>query len=461
MLSIQLTKTSAFCLTALSLMIAQGQHSFAQSYQDVQTLNLNMSVPNAEVMSFKTSEFLSPDLMQSPYHTVQPTVLNNGVSNTYIIDTPHGQHSLQGTEQAKIRIFEIAATEQLRKRTMVGAALKSTRNRTVNLVTTPIRIVELVGDRIDAVDSAEDAVFFLPETAGYVIGVVLKGVGEIGVTGARIVKGAGNASCSGLNCVTELGSDAWSGINSIVGKHNSARRLHAELGTNPETRNKDLRRQIDRLSYADAYTGTAYKIGLGTGYANIDYFSPVVTGVGYVNNGEFLESYKDAHRLRNKNKAKLREWGVTEADIKTLYANPSYTKSMRREIGALLLKFGTPQSRNRLIQIAKDAETPYIARQNLASMRYLTKAFETGEFSDIAPESTGSIGVTPSGKIVMPYMADYLRWTPHSEQNVDYLARIKSQSNRYNSAEIRILGKASPEFIQKAQAKGIRVTEIF
>ena len=409
--------------------------------------------------ALRSSNFLPPELMISAHHRVRPFVRNDGIANTYSIETPHGEHLIQGTEQTKIRIFEIQATEKLRDKTIIGAIGKSTKNRTVNLVKTPIRIVEGVGDRIDAVENAQDALFFIPENTGYLLGKLAKGVGQLGATGVRIVKGARNTSCSGLDCVADFGEDAWSGVNSLVGKHNAARRLHQQLGTNPETRNKDLQREINRLSYAEAYSGTAYKVGLGTGYANIDYFSPLVTGVGYVNNGEFLGSYEDAHKLRNRNKDRLEQWGVEEEDIRTLYSNESYTKSMRAEINELLASFGTPTTRARLVKIAKDAGTPYIAYQNLVTLRYLAQESETGNISQIAPESSGAVGVRRNGTIVLPYAADYLQLTPQSEKSLQYMSMLRNQSPQYRASEIHVIGKASPEFKVKAQSIGIIVTE--
>ena len=403
--------------------------------------------------------FLPSDLMVGPHHRVLPRVETNGVSNTYIIETPHGNHTVQGTDQAKVRIFEIEATEFLREKTVIGAIGKATKDKTVNLVKTPIRIVGAVGDRIDAVESAQDALFFVPENVGLLIGKLANGVGEIGVTGARIVKGAGSTSCSGLNCVTDIGGDVWSGLNSIVGKHDAANRLHKSVGTNPETRNKALRRQVDRLAYTDAYTGTAYKMGLGVSNANIDYFSPVVTGTGYVNNGEFLTIYKDAYRERNANKERLNSWGISKDDIESLYSNENYTNAMRREINVHLQSFGTPNTRTRLVKIAKNASTPYVAHQNFLTIRYLAKEYGDGRIREIVPESGGAVGVRDNGTLVLPYVADYLQWTPSSERTVNYMSRLKTLSPDYRMSEIHVIGRASDEFKIKAQAMGVNIIE--
>ena len=157
-----------------------------------------------------------------------------------------------------------------------------------------------------------------------------KGFEEFGVTIIRISKGAASTKCSGYTCVKKAGTDIWSGFNSLAGKHNASRRLHSEFNTDPETNNKVYRKQIDRLAYANAYTGTTIK--LGAGQAGIDYLSDAFMGVGYYNNAEFIVSYEDAHRQRNNEKEILKGWGADTNLVNFFYKNKTYTKKYRRRL---------------------------------------------------------------------------------------------------------------------------------
>ena len=198
--------------------------------------------------TFDAAQFLGPDFMQSPYHRVEPRAVADGYMLRYAIETPYEQIIIIGTEQAKLRILEIHATETLRQRSTGGAILGSAKDRTTNLVKTPYRIGKTLVNRAGDISNVEEAVLFVPEQVGQATGSLLNGVGELGVTALRITKGAAGTKCSGFGCVEKAGEDIWSGFNSLVGKHNASRRLHAEFGTDPQTDNKAYRKQIDRLA---------------------------------------------------------------------------------------------------------------------------------------------------------------------------------------------------------------------
>jgi hypothetical protein len=119
---------------------------------------------------------------------------------------------------------------------MAGAA----KDRTSNLVTTPYRLSKDLVDHAGDISGAEDALLFVPQQVGGIVGDLLSGVGELTVTGVRISKGVAGTACSGLGCVEKARDDIWSGVNSLAGKHNAARRLHREFGTDPGTDNERI-----------------------------------------------------------------------------------------------------------------------------------------------------------------------------------------------------------------------------
>ena len=78
------------------------------------------------------AHFLSAEFMQSPYHRVEPQAVSDGYLLRYTIETPYERVIVTGTEQAKLRIREIHATEALRQRSTGGAILGSAKDRTTN-----------------------------------------------------------------------------------------------------------------------------------------------------------------------------------------------------------------------------------------------------------------------------------------------------------------------------------------
>lgn len=406
------------------------------------------------------ADFLPASQMHSAYHTVSPRAYSNGYSNTYTITTPYHVYQVEGTDKALATITEIRATEVLRGRSTIGAVANSAVNRTKNLVETPVRIAGVVGNEFGKVKSGEDALFFVPTQIGNVAGIFINGVGELGVTGYRIVKGVGGTRCSGVNCVTKAGKDIWSGLNSLTGKHDVSRRLHNEFGTDKDTDNKAYQRQVDRISYADAYTGTAYKFGLGVNNANIDYFSPLVTGVGYANNVEFLAVYEDADRAQNRDKEALMSWGVSEQTLKAFYSNPNYTKIMRGQVVAALRPLGHPREQARMFAGAAEANTPYNARVYIAAYSYIAGLAQKGMLKSIVPGAPVAIIEGRNGALIMPIVSDYLQLNPESRQPLHMLASVARLHPGRARPEIHMIGTVAPEFAREAQRLGVSVKAV-
>ncbi len=438
------------------------QHVFAATTSAVViammvAVSAHAQTSGAPITTVSAQKFIPANYMQSAHHRVLPNATSNGFSLIYRIETPAGMHVIEGTDRAISRIDEIHATEVLRGRSTIGVVANSAKNRTLNLVQTPVRLLGAVGHEVGEISSAEDAILFVPVQTGNLVGKVAHGVGELGVTGVRIAKGAAGTRCSGFECLERAGKDILSGANSLTGKHDVSRRLHAEFGTNSETDNEAYRKEIDRISYADAYTGTAYKFGLGTGGADINYFSNVVTGTGYANNGEFLISYKDAYRTRNQDKASLAAWGVPAKTIDAFTNNPAYTQTMRTRLVAALRLMNNLAQQARLAVDAAAARTQYDADSYLAAYEYIAKLAAQGELRGLTQTTPVAAAVKTNERLIMPYRADYLQWTEKSQRPVQILANAARQDATRTLPEIHIIGTASDEFRINAKRMGVNV----
>ncbi len=400
-------------------------------------------------------DFLGQENMQSAYHTVDSQAFTDGFVNTYKIESADGIAEIIGTQATLNYISEVKATHMLRQRSTLGAIGKSAYNRTTNLVTTPYRTAKSIYDRAANINNVQEAVLFIPNGVFDVAGNLLNGVGEAAVTGVRITKGAAGTKCGSFGqCLSEAGEDIWSGTNSVLGKHNAARRLHKSLGTNPESRNKALQRQIDRLSYAEAYTGTAYKFGVAN--AGIDVLSPYQSGIGWFNNGEFLAGYEDAHRARNRDKAALLSWGVTQDEIDRLYNNEAFTKAQRAELVAALSHIPAPEYRAGLVRDNLSIDRPYIVNTRLKTYQYLAHASQKGAVKTFISGAPATIFVTPRDTLVLPVVSDYLQWSPDISAPVTYL----SQNRNAAGAEIHVIGKVSPDFRRQTESLGVKIIDV-
>lgn len=389
--------------------------------------------------------------MQSPYHRVEPRAVADGYMLRYAIETPYERTVVIGTEQAKLRIREIHATEVLRQRSTGSAILGSAKDRTTNLVETPFRIGKTLVNRAGKISDVEDAVLFIPEQVGGMAGSLLHGAGELGVTALRITKGAAGTKCSGFRCVEKAGEDIWSGFNSLAGKHNASRRLHAEFGTDPQTENEAYRKQINRLAYANAYTGTTIK--LGAGQAGIDVISPAFTGVGYVNNAEFVGGYEDAHRQKNREKDAYKSWGADQRAIEELFKNQAFTKLDRRRLFKALDIIPDKPFAVRLLNDITNSPNRSHTQSHLALYDYIANLAARNDIMSYVKNTPRPLIVSKNGTLIMPLYSDYLVNSPQLRSALENL----TQQNRKSA--LHVLGYASPEAKQTARRMGVQIVE--
>ncbi len=396
--------------------------------------------------------FIGSEFMQSPYHFVAPNALSNGVMLTYIIETPMECMSITGTEQARTRIKEIHAAAILRRRSTPGAILGAAKDRTTNLIETPYRVSKSIIDKGTKINSVTDAVLFLPEYALHVTTQLIEGVKELTVTGVRVSKGAANTQCSGLGCIEKAGADVWSGVNSLAGKHNASRRIHAEFGTDPDTRFQSYRRQVDRLAYAEGYTSTTIKLGAGN--AGIDYLSPAFTNVGYYNNGEFVSYYEDAHRQRNKEKKALISWGASPQTVNNFYKNRIYTKIQKRRMFKALSSLPNEKFRTKLFLEASQVKSRDAALPTLRKHEYFAMLSEQEQIERYISSEFKPMVILKNQTLILPIYADYLTW------NKDLKILINKLAKGTRPKSIHVLGYATPEVTRNSQKKGIVIKTI-
>ena len=400
-------------------------------------------------------DYLGAEWMQSQWHTVSPNALNDGVFNRYEITTPDGTYTVRGTSQARQNIREIYAIYQLRERSVVDTFADSVTTRTVNWVKTPLRTIGFIGNRIGTIDSVGDAALFVPKAVYDTGDVVVSSVGEFAVTGKRVAAGAAGTKCEGFGrCVGEAGEDIWSGINSLLGKHKVSRRLHEEFGTDRQTNNPLLKREIDRLSYTEAYTGSAFKFAVPN--ANIDVISDYQTGIGYFNNAEFVAGYTDAHRPRNAQKKMLAEAGVSQEAIDTLYRHELYTHNQRTVLAEALETVQTKGELSGFVEGANNVQNPESADSTIALYRYLASKIQQGQIERFAAEPV-IIAQNADGSLFTPVRADYLQWSNGLEAQARALS---AKSRAINTrAQLHLLGRAAPDVSRRLNAMGITLVQ--
>ncbi len=461
---IMLKKRVIFAAPLLASLVSLNACQSLPRQQGTDFTASNLSQPQTgefETAGYLPAEqFLGAKWMQGELHTVDPRTYNDGYANSYKIISKDYTYVVQGTEQAKERILEIAAIKELRKVPVVFAAAETFKDKTENLVATPIRAIKGGRDKYNTLDNAptrEDKMMILSSGFTTVVSRLGTGMKELGITGVRIVSGVSGTRCSGTECIGKAGRDVWSGMNSIVGKHEASRRIHKELGTDPDSENQVLQREVDRIAYTNAYSGAGYKFGLSG--AGIPVFSTVIKGVGYYNNVEFVSQYEDAEKRRKSEKAEMLSWGAPKDTVKTLYANQAFTNTYRTHLINLLRKVGNVNLRVRMIENAANVKTRYVAKSKLDIYKYLTRLDQNGVLSGYIENTSMVIGVQGNQTLILPISADYIIWSEDIAALVQNFAHLTGNGTPYTQAQIHILGKSSPRFKEQTSKLGVILIE--
>ena len=102
-------------------------------------------------------DFLGTNGCRENCTDVDPRTYNDGYANSYKIISEDYTYVVQGTEQAKERILEIAAIKELRKKPAVLAAAETVKDKTENLIATPIRALRAGGNDMKTLTAPKPA----------------------------------------------------------------------------------------------------------------------------------------------------------------------------------------------------------------------------------------------------------------------------------------------------------------
>ena len=243
----------------------------------------------AEGISYRlaTAEFIPAELMTGPNYRVDPQVVNDGLVNTYQLETSYGTLAVEGTPLLLERITELRALSHIEKietSDIYKDALKEG-------IKSPLKGAEaLIDDPVATVKGAAQGV-----------GRWLSDIGRS--ISSEDPHQAGVAA-------TALGQAA-------------AKRAFAhEFGVDPYTRFRPLQKSLDDLGWAMAGGGLTTKVALSLipGAAGV-----AVSASGTTNSMRALVRDKSPAQLDTINSDKLRKMGVAASVIDTFLGNSAFT----------------------------------------------------------------------------------------------------------------------------------------
>jgi hypothetical protein len=373
---------------------------------------------------FDTTDLISADQMKGPGFEVAPQAPNNGLQNTYTIQTPDGSFEVQGTDLVKLRAHEMYAVHAFKELEGTDEFAEAASAA----ATGPL-------------DFAKNMVLSPVETTG----AVADGVGSFFENIGHSMFGGASEQEEGV-------------VKTILGFDEIKRGYAKEFGVDPYTTNPILKEELDSVSW------TGFAGGLGPRVA----FSLIPGGVGLaIQTTSFSDSMSELvyantpAALKDLNRDKLTAMGVDEETAGLFLEHPQFSPTRKTFIVGALEQMSGVEDRGALIEVALLAETAGDAFlwQKRAEMF-------TGYHVNVEPAArlvrimTDVVILTPDGKLIGMVPTDYVAWT---EANAALTSRTASEEvvktevagiGEVSSKELWFLGGVSPLAQQNLEANG-------
>jgi hypothetical protein len=169
-------------------------------------------------------DFVPAAQMSGRLHTVRPLAFNDGLRNTYFVDTPSGVQEISGTPALLTRIREVYAIDYLRGVSRTDEFTKSLKNAGKAKLESA---GELISDPVGTIKS-------VPKGASRFFGRIGEGLKSVGSK-----------------------SDSGGALAGILGVSAAKAKLAAQLGVSPYSTNEELQGQLTQVAQAMAGGGLA------------------------------------------------------------------------------------------------------------------------------------------------------------------------------------------------------------
>jgi hypothetical protein len=372
--------------------------------------------------TLKASQFLEPSFLRGDNFAVQVKVQNDGLFNTYTVESPFGTFQPHSTSLAKVRIHEIGAIAQLKEVDKIAVAAGAAINQveqmgegTLHLITNPAETAQGIGN-------AAARLFNRVKRS------VKRSEEKVGMAGS-------NPSDAGKSTGEKVASTTQGVAKDVLGAHRAQREWAAKLGVDPYTHNPVLRDELEEVADYDAggrFSTKLLPIGIvGT-----------VLGSARTVNKLIYEAEPD--ELQTLIETKLSEMNVAPEDSRAFRLNPHYTLSIQARLVASLTTLPDATGRPEYVAQAAVASAEVDARffQEAAYMAELFHAQESPVLG-IVPELPGLCVIAKSDRFACLYPVDYVVWTVNVAGFVEEATRYAETNFPTARRELWLTGRTS------------------
>src|SRR6266498_4753071 len=356
------------------------------------------------------SKILPPELLAGPNHHVQERVVNDGLLNTYTIDSKFGQFKAVSTALLRERIQEINAMAQMDK-------LKGTKE-----YGTAVK-----ESALSAMVAAKDMVFqpvSTLKTAASGVAVAFRRAGD-SVFGAKR-------------------SDAEdSRFKNLIGFSNYKREYAYDLGVDVYSRNEVLQDRLNEISWV----GWASGLTVSAAMAAVPEGAKIaVTAIGTTRLTREIFKNQPPADLRRTNTEKLKSMGIDPSTVEMFINESIFSPREQTILVSALDEMKGVGDRERFVQLAALTNNVDMAR-----FRQRQSEMYAGYHKAVSPlTQLVSVGPVPAarakdGALVFNYPIDYLVWTDSLARLVANTDNLANQLPGVTRKEMWIIGSLSPK----------------
>ena len=362
-------------------------------------------------------DFVPASLISGRLHTVRPLAANDGLRNTYYMDTPSGVQEVTGTPALVTRIREIYAIDQLR-------GVSGTEEFGKALARSGKAKIESAGQILsDPFGTIKN----VPQGASRFFGRIGEGL-----------KGGGSKSEGG-------------GVQGILGITSAKAKLAAQLGVSPYSTNEELQRELTKVAQATAGGGlvanaaTTFATG-GAGAA--------LTVIGANETLTDVLANSTPEDLRMLNRKKLLALGVDRKLADEFLMHPWFSPWHETITTDALARIGV--NRTAFLTDAVKSLTPEDALffQRVAQILARYHA-STAPLRAIRFDGGIVTALDKDGTLVVPVSLDYAIWAEGAARRVEDFAAIDQSSEKIKGLALWTDGRLSERLCTELKSRGI------
>lgn len=365
----------------------------------------------------QAAQVLPPELLKGPNYRIDPLVLNDGLVNTYQLETKYGVLTVEGTPLLIERLNELRALDRIEKLENSEVYQKALKDG----AKTPLKGAEsLIDDPLVTLKSAA------------------QGVG-------RWMSDIGRSISS--NDPHQAGI-----AQTALGQASAKRAFAYDFGVDPYTRFQPLQKSLDNLGWAMAGGGLTSKVAFSLipGMAGV-----VISATGTTDSMKALVRDKSPAQLDTINREKLQFMGVDETTTEAFLASQILSPQDKTIIVGELATLKGAKGRAAFIAAAAMAEDEGMA----LFMRYRAQMIgnyqsKEGEVDSLVKIDRSLFMKTLNGVYVGIFPIDRITYDTEMREKLDVLDREIGKQQEVRGKQLWIGGPVEIEALTLLKRQG-------